>query len=487
MSAITPPDCHYEANSHSDDTSMTLSPSTAMSCPSSEPVEESETNLDEVAAPPPVSDPSEKSIQHQGYLETQLSGANHHFTPSPEGRNDESEARTPDSITAQKPTGSHTKRRLIKFSRITCIISYLIISSIFGTLLRMVIECLTFYPGTPVNTSVLWANVGGSLIMGFLSEDQELFCHEEVKVWAIEPEGWDDARRAAHVKAHKKTVPLYIGLTTGFCGSLTSFSTFIRDVFFALANILPMPFGHYSDVSLFASAPMEATAPNGGFSFMAIVAVLFTEICLSLAGLFLGAHLAIAVSPWTPSLPRTWLRNVLDPIIVVLACLSWVAVICLVILLPQNSGLSSVWSAELWRGPVLYSLVFAPVGCLARFFISLKLNGRVTWFPMGTFAVNIGGTMVLGMAYTLQHASIGTSSFGGGSYIGCQVLQGIMDGFCGSLTTVSTWILELSDLRRRHAYFYGGVSVVVAFCALVVEIGSLKWNQGLVTPSCFAE
>lgn len=95
--------------------------------------------------------------------------------------------------------------------------------------------------------------------------------------------------------------------------------------------------------------------------------------------------------------------------------------------------------------------------------------------------------MVLGMAYTLQHASIGTSSFGGGSYIGCQVLQGIMDGFCGSLTTVSTWILELSDLRRRHAYFYGGVSVVVAFCALVVEIGSLKWNQGLVTPSCFAE
>ncbi|KAJ5202063.1 uncharacterized protein N7498_006726 [Penicillium cinerascens] len=487
MSALATPDGHDEANSHSDDTSMTLSPSAAMSCPPSEPVEESETNLDEVAAPPPVYDPSERSIQHHAYLETQLSETNHSVPPSPEGVSKESEASTPDSTAAQKPAESHTKRRLVKFSRITCILSYLIISSIFGTLLRMVIECLTFYPGTPVNTSVLWANVGGSLIMGFLSEDQEIFCHEEVKVWAVEPERWDNARRTAHVKAHKKTVPLYIGLTTGFCGSLTSFSTFIRDVFFALANMLPMPFGPYADVSLFASAPRDAMAPNGGFSFMSIIAVLFSEVCLSLAGLFLGAHLAIAVSPWTPSLPLAWLRNVLDPIIVVLAWLSWAAMICLVILLPQNSRLSTIWSAELWRGPVLYALIFAPVGCLARFFISLKLNGRVPWFPMGTFTVNIGGTMVLGMAYTLQHASIGTSSLGGGSYIDCQVLQGIMDGFCGSLTTVSTWILELSDLRRRHAYLYGGVSVVVAFCALVVEIGSLKWTQGLVTPLCFVE
>lgn len=42
-------------------------------------------------------------------------------------------------------------------------------------MLRMVIENLIFYPDTPVNTSVLWANVGESLTMGFLSEDKELF------------------------------------------------------------------------------------------------------------------------------------------------------------------------------------------------------------------------------------------------------------------------------------------------------------------------
>lgn len=219
---------------------------------------------------------------------------------------------------------------------------------------------------------------------------------------------------------------------------------------------------------------------------MALVAVLFSEIGLSLAGLFLGAHLAIGVSPWTPSLPQRWLHKMLDPVAAILAGLSWVTVICLVVLLPEYSKRSTLWSPEQWRGPVLFSLVFAPVGCLARFYISLKLNGRIASFPLGTFAVNVGGTMLLGMAYSLQHAPIASSNLGGGSFIGCQVLQGIMDGFCGCLTTVSTWVLELSDLRRRHAYFYGGLSVAVALCALVMEIGSLQWTQGLAIPSCFA-
>ena len=139
----------------------------------------------------------------------------------------------------------------------------------------------------------------------------------------------------------------------------------------------------------------------------------------------------------------------------------------------------------MWKGPVLFALVFAPVGYLTRFFLSLKLNGRIRSFPLGTFTVNLGGTMVLGMAYSIQHASIGASSLGGGSIVSCQVLQGIMDGFCGCLTTVSTWVLELSDLRRRHAYLYGGVSVIIALCALVIEIGSLQWTRGLATPACF--
>lgn len=54
----------------------------------------------------------------------------------------------------------------------------------------------------------------------------------------------------------------------------------------------------------------------------------------------------------------------------------------------------------------------------------------------------------------------------GGNLIGCQVLQGVQHGFCGCLTTVSTWVVELHSLRRKHAYFYGTASVRVALSSL---------------------
>ena len=477
MSSHTHAQCHGgRPGDYDSGSTLSLSPTTPNPHESHFP--NCDRNLNEVAAPPPVYGPSEKSARQERYLENQRSEVD---------RNSQLQHWGAETESRQQEDKSTGKRLFSKVSRTTCIVCYLIFFSFVGTLLRVAIESLTFYPGSPVNTSVLWANVGGSLVMGFLSEDRQLFCSEEVEDRIPESERQDGARRAVHLTAHKKTIPLYIGLTTGFCGSLTSFSTFIRDVFLALANEMPVPVGPYADISLFSSTPVGTRAPNGGFSFMALVAVLFTEIGLSLAALFLGAHIAIGLSAWTPSLPQHWLRKVLDPVVVVLACLSWVTMICLVVLLPEYSKRSALWSAEVWRGPVLFSLVFAPVGCLARFFISLKLNGRIASFPLGTFVVNVGGTMVLGMAYSLQYASISASSLGGGSFIGCQVLQGIMDGFCGCLTTVSTWVLELSDLRRRHSYVYGGLSVAVALCALVVEIGSLKWTHGLATPSCFVQ
>ncbi|GLA56044.1 hypothetical protein AnigIFM63604_004102 [Aspergillus niger] len=377
--------------------------------------------LNEVAAPP-VYDASQKSLRQNDYLENQQSDSAISGEISSES-----------VMRIREPDHSQEKQtkpgRMSKFLRTTFIVSYLIIFSIIGTLLRLVIESPTFYPGTPVNTRVLWANFGGSMIMGFLSGDQKLFHFESVQSTVLGHVRGDPLRRAAHLKAHKKTVPLFIGLTTGFCGSLTSFSTFMRDVFLAFSNNLAVPSDPYSQVSLFTSSSAELRTPNGGFSFMALVAILFTEISLSLAGFVLGADIAIALGRWTPSLPQTWLRKYLNP---------------------------------------------------------LTLNNRIAGFPLGTFVVNTGGTMLLGMAFTLQHAPANPSRLGMGGLTSCEVLQGIMDGFCGCLTTVSTWVLELSDLRRQQAYAYGGVSVAVALCFLVLEIGSLRWTEGLATPKCFA-
>lgn len=439
-----------------------------------ESLEPQERNLDEIAVPAPVYDSSEQSVRQQDYLENER---------AVDGRREqipEENADTKEEILEEEKSAGVWYS--IDFKSLI-VMAHLIVFSLLGTLLRITIQNLTFYPGTPVNTSVLWANIGGSCIMGFLSEDQALWRFPEVEASLPESDRDDLERRKAYFKSHNKTVPLFIGLTTGFCGSLTSFSSFIRDVFLALSNDLPVPYGEYSTISLYSSVQENAMAPNGGFSFMALVAVLLTEIGLSIAGLFLGAHIALGVSSRMPTISQRFLLKVINPFIVILAVCSWATVICLVVLLPAHTQQNTLWSPEIWRRPVLFALVFAPAGCLARFYISLKLNGRIPWFPLGTFVVNIAGTMVLGMAYSLQHASVEESTIGG--LAGCQVLQGIMDGFCGCLTTVSTWALELSGLRRRHSYLYGGMSVAVALGMLVVEIGSLKWTRGLTTPTCF--
>jgi CrcB protein len=128
--------------------------------------------------------------------------------------------------------------------------SWLILFSFLGTLARLGVETITVYPNAPWSSPVLWANVGGSFALGFLSEDRNLFRHEwsstESTKNSFHPSKLEKDTASVHAKASanhsrvKKTIPIYIGLTTGFCGSFTSFSSFILDVFLALSNDLPL-------------------------------------------------------------------------------------------------------------------------------------------------------------------------------------------------------------------------------------------------------
>lgn len=110
------------------------------------------------------------------------------------------------------------------------------------------------------------------------------------------------------------------------------------------------------------------------------------------------------------------------------------------------------------------------------------LNSKIKSFPLGTFVVNMLGTALEGMFWDLQHSS--GFSVGGGRVVGCQVLQGMLDGFCGAATTVSTWVGELNGLRRRHAWVYGGVSVMVGVGIMVGVMGGVLWGKGWDAPVC---
>lgn len=368
--------------------------------------------------------------------------------------------------------------------------SYLIFFAIFGTLARLGIEALTFYPGAPVVFSELWANFAGSLFMGYLIEDRMLFRDE----WGT-PNYDNELRRvreqernleagtsgtpidlAAAKKAHsaiKKTIPLYIGLATGFCGSFTTFGSFMQDCFLALSNDLPTPLNHPEDYSPIHASTSSTVPRNGGYSFMAVTAVILVTVALCMSALSVGAHLAIFITPYTPTLPFRFTRNILDPAAVVLGWGCWIGAVLMTIFPPDTSYASH----ETWRGQALFAIVFAPVGCLMRFYISLLLNAKIPSFPLGTFVVNVFGTMILGMSWDLQHVPLG-------GVIGCQVLQGIESGFCGCITTVSTWVSELNSLKRKHAYRYGIITVFFSLGSLVIIMGSLKWTRGFSEVEC---
>ncbi|TAQ90256.1 hypothetical protein B7494_g1444 [Chlorociboria aeruginascens] len=355
-------------------------------------IPDSYANLDELSTPP-VQNPDENAIYVHESLEDRRNKAK-------EYKDQERERSRRDSIAGREELEGRKDiepepHKISKFATQLYVISYLILFSFLGTLARLGLQAITFYPGAPVVFSELWANFGGSLVFGFLSEDRMLFkeewgvstYHREIekaKQLANDTESGQKAGLQAAKKAHaatKKTIPLYIGLATGFCGSFTSFSSFVRDVFLALSNDLPTPLTHPHDYSPIFATTTSTVSRNGGYSFMALLAIIVTTVSLCISALYIGAHIAIAFESLTPSLPYRFCRKVLDRVAVFLAWGCWIGAIFLARFPPdQNDG-----PREEWRGRAVFALVFAPLGCLGRFYAALYLNGKTASFPLGTF------------------------------------------------------------------------------------------------------
>lgn len=475
---------------------------------------ESYVNLDEVVEVSPIQNPDEEPIHRYESLEEVRRREQEEERVRQQQRRRPSAGPVEEEQQERERAEKKKARVVSRLATQIYTISYLVLFSILGTLARLGLQALvgSNYPGAPVIFPSLWPNFAGSLVMGFLAEDVRLFHHElnssskgdsststgepganssekdedgdvsggggsggggntSTGQVLVEPRPListshttvSSTTRGKSHAAVKKTIPLYIGLATGFCGSLTSFSSFIRDVFLALSNDLT-----------------DTSAPrNGGYSLAAVLAVVLITLSLSLSGLFLGAHLAIALDPVLPALPLRLTRDILDKTAVILGFGAWLGALFLCIFPPDRNGSISSDETETWRGAVTFALVFAPLGCLLRFYLSLRMNSRVASFPLGTFTANILGTTILGVAWDLAHLPADGLS--------CQVLQGIQDGFCGCLTTVSTWVSELAVLRRRNAYVYGGLSVAVGLAMLVAIMGGMRWGSGDAGRIGFAE
>lgn len=185
--------------------------------------------------------------------------------------------------------------------------SWITFLAIWGSLARIGLSALSTYPGQPV-FQLIWAQFIGCAVMGFLLQDKTLFPKDD------------------------RYVALYIGLTTGFCGSVTSFSSFIWDCFQALANLDPF----YERAR--------------GKNVLALLAQIVITLCISIAALRFGAHCAQATRHLLPSVRDvTRIKRYLDTIGIIMGFTTWAAAGIMAGLIPK------------WR-PELFTTILAPAG-----------------------------------------------------------------------------------------------------------------------------
>ncbi len=124
-----------------------------------------------------------------------------------------------------------------------------------------------------------------------------------------------------------------------------------------------------------------------------------------------------------------------------------------------------------WRSMIAVA-VGGTLGCLMRWLLSFFFNRYFPIIPPGTLAANLIGGYVIGAAFavfTLNPA------------IPTEWRLFVMTGFCGGLTTFSTFSLEVATLLQggRMAWAMGTIAVHLLGSLLMTFAGmaSVAWAR----------
>jgi CrcB protein len=105
---------------------------------------------------------------------------------------------------------------------------------------------------------------------------------------------------------------------------------------------------------------------------------------------------------------------------------------------------------------LLFVCLGAAVGAPARYLTDRAVQARHdTLFPWGTFTVNVAGSLVLG-------ALVGAATH---HRLPPELVAGVGTGFCGALTTYSTFGYETVRLAAAGARLFAALNVAASLAA----------------------
>lgn len=114
---------------------------------------------------------------------------------------------------------------------------------------------------------------------------------------------------------------------------------------------------------------------------------------------------------------------------------------------------------------VLAIFIGGGLGSLSRYGLSILLRAYSMDFPFATLSVNFIGSLILGFAIAL---------FWNKAPMHDTLKLAITVGFCGGLTTFSTFSWETFDLIKNGeillAFLYAFISILI--CVLAISLGA---------------
>jgi CrcB protein len=122
--------------------------------------------------------------------------------------------------------------------------------------------------------------------------------------------------------------------------------------------------------------------------------------------------------------------------------------------------------------PIIAIFIGAGLGALLRWWLGLTLNGYFPSIPPGTLAANLIGGYIIGVAVAFFAASTALAP---------EWRLFVITGFCGGLTTFSTFSSEIVDLLQQGRSLGACAAVALHLLGSVLMtfagIGTVAWAK----------